>query len=165
MKYFPPLVGLEDHQPMGSSTHSEQWSCSAPDSQYRVSKSHPSSIPTRLGSHRVIQSNGCDLYAVAPKFASWFHRSLEWSANRLVHWAMTHLGSNRWSVWPDIAEAPLRGRWRCLRTPPRPCPYVVVVWRGPDWRSWPPSFSFLEGVSWGKQISQFWKWAHCIVLQ
>ena len=150
---------------MGSGTYSEQWSCSSPDSQYRVSKSHQSSVPTWSGSHRVMNSVGCHLSIASPEFASRFHRSPEWIVDRLVHWAAVHLGSNRWSAWPDSAEEPLRGWWRCPRTPPWSCSSVVFMWRGLVWRSWPPSSSFLEGVWSGIFFSLFWKWAYCIVLQ
>jgi len=77
---------------------------------------------------------------------------------------MVHLGLDRWSAWPESKEEHMCGRWICPRSPLWPCPFIVVMWRGTIWRSWPPSSSFLEGVSLGKQISQFWKWAYCIVL-
>ena len=127
---FPPSLGSECHQSMGSDTYSRQWSCSMPDIQYRVSKSHPSSVPTRSGSHRAMNVVRCDLYTTTPESSSWFHRSPEWSADRLVHWVEAHLGSDQWSAWPDYAEAPLRGRWICLRTPPRLCPSVCRA-KGP----------------------------------
>jgi len=150
---------------MGSGTYSRQWSCLAPDSQYRVSKSHPYSIPTQSGSHRAMNSTECDLSTTAPNFSSWFHRSPKRSVVRLVHWVTMHLGSDWWSAWPDNAEEPLWGRWIFPRTPPWPCPSVVVMQRGPVWGSWPSSSSFLEGVSSGKKNSRFLKWAYCIILQ
>jgi len=85
LKYFPPWFGPEGHQSMGSGIYFGQSSCLVPDSQYRVSKSHPYSVPTRSGSHRAMNSAKCDLSAATPKFSSWFHHSPEWSANRLVH--------------------------------------------------------------------------------
>ena len=132
---LPPLVGPRGHQSVGSGTYYGQWSCWTPDSQYRVSKSHLSSVPTRSGSHKVMNSDGCDLSAATLESASWFHRSLELNADKLVHWVVAHLWLDRWSAWPDSAEEPLRGRWRYPRTPSRPYPSVVVVRRGPVWRS------------------------------
>jgi len=108
----PPLflsVGPGGHQYVGSGTYYGQWSCSAPDGQYKVSKSHPSSIPTRSCFHRVLNLDGCDLSLTTHESASWFHRSPKQSTDRLVHWVATHLGLDRWSAWPDSAEEPLRG--------------------------------------------------------
>jgi len=130
LKYSPPWIGPEGHQSVGSGTYSGQWSCLVPDSQYRVSKSHPSYVPTQSSSQRVINLAGCDLSAATPKFASWFHRYPKWSTDRLVHWVTTQQGSDRRSAWPNSVEAPLWGRWRFPRTPPQPYPSIVVVWRG-----------------------------------
>jgi len=85
LKYLPPSVGPRGHQSMGSGNYYGQWSCSAPDSQYRVSMSHPSSVPTWSSSHKVMKLDGCELSTTAPESSSWFHHSPEWSANRLVH--------------------------------------------------------------------------------
>lgn len=139
---------------MGSSTYSGQWSC-VPNSQYKASKSHSSSIPTWSGSHRAMNLVRCDLSAATPESASWFCHSLEQSANKLVHLVVTHLGLDHWSAWPNSAKAPLRERWRCPRTPSWPCPYVIVVWSGPVWRSWLGSSSFPEDVSSRKKIPSF----------
>ena len=130
LKYFPPWVGPKSYQSVGSDTYSRQWSCSAPDSQYRVPKSHPSYVPTRSRSQRAMKSIGCDLSAAAPKSASWFRRSPEQNIDRLVHWVMTPLGSDWWSACSNSAEAPLWVKWRCPHTLPWPCPFVVVVRRG-----------------------------------
>jgi len=55
---------------MGSGTYNGQCSCSVPDSQYKVSKSHPSFVPTQSGSHRAMNSDKCDLSVVAPESTS-----------------------------------------------------------------------------------------------
>lgn len=81
---FPPWDGLEGHQFMGSDTYSRKFSYLAPNSQYRVSRSHPSSPPTQSGSHRVMNSAWCSLSTTTLESSSWFHRSLEQSINRLA---------------------------------------------------------------------------------
>jgi len=147
---------------MGLDTYSTQWFYSTPDSQYRVSRSHPSSIPTLLGSHRVMNLAWCAIFAIAPESASWFNCSPEHNVDRLVHWLVPCSGSDQWSTWLDSVEVPLWVRWRCPCTPPQPCPSAVAVQRRPIWRSWPQSYYFLKGESQGKKISQSGKWFYYI---
>ena len=52
--FSPPWVGREGNQFVGSGNYSRKWYCSTLDSQYKVSKSHPSSTPTPSGSHGML---------------------------------------------------------------------------------------------------------------
>lgn len=132
---------------MGFSTYFGHWSCSAPDSQYKVSKS--------IG---FPQSD--ELKGMWPFYSSSWICLLIFSFSITEHrWigslGSVHLGSDWWIIWPNSAKAPLWGRWRCPRTPPQPFPSIFVVRRGSVWRSLPPSSYFPKGISRGKKFPSF----------
>ena len=80
---------------------------SEPDNQYRVARFHLSSVPTWLGSCKVMRWGGCAPSGVVLRSVSWSPHSLTKSDNRLSHWVVVHRGSYRWGAWPGSEKVPL----------------------------------------------------------
>ena len=80
---WPPWVYQGGRRFRESGTNLWLWFYSEPNNQCKVTRFHISSVPTRLGSYKVMRWDRC-----AP-------HSLTESENRLSHWEAVHWGSDR----------------------------------------------------------------------
>jgi hypothetical protein len=77
-----------------------------PGNQYKVARFHLSSVPTRLGSFKVMRWDGCVPCGFILVSVTLSPHSLTESGSRLAHWTLVHWGSDRWGDLPSSEEVP-----------------------------------------------------------
>ena len=103
---WPPWVDQRDRRFMEAGTDSWLWFYLGPGNQCRVARSHLSSAPARLGSHKVMRWDGCGPCGAVLRSVAWSPHSLTESSGRLTDWEEIRHGSDQWDAWFDSAEIP-----------------------------------------------------------